>query len=181
MVLTYFIKQRVAVTFRYEVIDLKTGRTVVSRNFNDQWERVSELPEDKSKITVASNIQIRFENMLDDFMRTVKNQLAPRLERTVVSLMSNKPEVKRVEAAYEAVKRGNYAVAKDLFIQEWNRSKHIPSGYNAALMTEALGDLRGAMDLMSAVYRVSGSSKVNYQLIRMQRAFDNQKLAESQM
>jgi hypothetical protein len=181
MVLTYFLKQRIAVTFRYEVVDLKTGRPVVSKNFNDQWERVTELPEDRSKITTASDIQTRFENLLDDFLRTVKNQLAPRWERSVISLMSNKPEVKRAETAYEAAKQGNYTIAKDLFLKEWDRSKHIPSGYNAALMTEALGDLRGAMDLMSAVYRVSGSSKVNYQLIRMQRAYENQRLAESQM
>jgi len=181
LILTYFIKQRIAITYRYEIVDLRTGRLIISKTFNDQFERSYELPADKTKVITASSIDSRFESLVDNFLRTLTNQIAPRYERTVLSLMDNKPEVQRVAQAWEEAKRGNIAVARDLFLKEWTRSDHIPSGYNAALMIEALGDLPKAVDLMWEVYRVSGSARIYSQLDRMKRALDNQRKAESQM
>ena len=181
LILTYFIKQRIAITYRYEIVDLRTGRLIISKTFNDQFERSYELPADKTKVITATSIDSRFESLIDDFLRTLTNQIAPRYERTVLSLMDNKPEVQRVAEAWEEAKRGNIAVARELFLKEWNRSDHIPSGYNAALMIEALGDLPEAVDLMWEVYRASGSARIYSQLDRMKRALENQRKAESQM
>lgn len=181
MVLCYFVKQRIAITYRYEIVDLKTGRLIVSKAFNDQSEREYELPEDKTKVIPASSIDSLFEGLVESFLRTLTNQIAPRYERSILTLMDNKPVIERVSEAWEEAKRGNIAIARDLFLKEWKRSDHIPSGYNAALMIEALGDLPEAVELMFEVYRVSGSSRINSQLDRMRRALENQKKAEAQM
>ena len=177
----YFLRQKLGITFSYEIVDVKTGRVLISDTFNRQSDSSKELTGDPEKPITAPSIESTFSSMVADFNRTIRNQIAPRWERTVVSLMDNKPEMTRAKNAWDEAKRGNYAIAKDLFLKEWNRSKHIPSGYNAALLTEALGDLKKALELMTSVYRESGNQTVNNQISRMRRALESQQQAEQQL
>jgi hypothetical protein len=57
-----------------------------------------------------------------------------------LSLIRIKPEITRL-----ALRGGSSSrkprVAKEAFIEEWNKSQHIPSGYNSGIAHEALVDM----------------------------------------
>ena len=60
------------------------------------------------------------------------------------SLMKNKPEDENADKAYDAAKDGNLDLAREVFLEEWQNAKHLPSGYNAALLA-ATGDYDDAI------------------------------------
>ncbi|MHC1693539.1 MAG: hypothetical protein AB9828_11005 [Sphaerochaetaceae bacterium] len=178
----YYIKQKVALVFVYEITDVDTGRTILSKNFSVQDDRLTQLKYESTTTYIsAPPIEPLLERMFDSFQSEIANQLAPRWERSSIYLMSNKPESVNAKLAWDEAKRGNLAVARDVFLSEWERNQHIPSGYNAAVVIESLGDLESAMDLMKQVYQASGSSNVYDEWQRMRRALENQLKAQSQL
>jgi hypothetical protein len=95
--------------------------------------------------------------------------------------MDNKPEIKRVESAYEAAKEGSLGIALDTFMQEWNQSRHVPSGYNAAIILESFGRYEEAIQLIGEVWRYSGNRTVENRKIEMEQAYENHLKAQQQL
>ncbi|MDX9935372.1 MAG: hypothetical protein RBS30_10285 [Sphaerochaetaceae bacterium] len=181
IVKTYHLMQKVAVTFTYEITDVRTGRSVLSKTQTVRRERTYDLTGKPLTGYVAPSLQPWIESMLDEIIDPLVYSIAPRWETSYLSLMPNKPEISRLEFAWEEVRRGNLGIAKEAFIEEWNKSQHIPSGYNAALLMEALGDIDEGIALMDQVYRRSGNSNVYGMLLKMRQRAEDQKRAETQM
>ena len=109
-----------------------------------------------------SNYPLRsFKNMIDSTMSRITRQLVPLRTSVSITLMDNKPESERAKAAYEAVDDGNYTYAATLFYDNFKASGHVPSGYNAALVTAATGDIETAIRIADDVYAKSGNSEVS--------------------
>ena len=192
----YYLLQKATVTFTYTLMDIETGKIVTTKSFTDQRDRETLIGrrtyEDQEGSSsrfsderiyasgFAPSFVSLFDRMLDGFQNEISHQLAPSWQTFSVSLMSNKPKVDAVKQAYELSKAGSLQKAYSLFLGQWSQSGHVPSGYNAALLLEAQGDLKEAVDLMNEVYNFSGNSKARSQFLRMQKALSDQIKAEKQ-
>ncbi|MDD3996613.1 MAG: hypothetical protein WC129_02430 [Sphaerochaetaceae bacterium] len=185
IVQVYYLKQKVTLTFRYEIADVRTGKIITSRSQNSEYEQSIDLTQKPKTGYFAPSLEPVINDMLDEIVRPLVKKIAPRWETTTLSLMSNKPERPSIEYAWEEVRRGNLFIALEAFEEEWQRSRHIPSGYNAALVMEAMAqtveDLQKAIDLMQKVYQASGNSKIYTTLRTMRQRLEDQRLAESQI
>ena len=72
--------------------------------------------------------------------------------------MSNKPEVRSLEKAYDALDDERWETALQLFADEYARSGHIPSGYNAAILYFASGKTETALAIANELYTKRGSA-----------------------
>lgn len=190
----YFLVQKATMTFTYSVVDISTNQNLYTWNVTDSQEKQTKIGtrvyatssqaayDDRSYSSgIAPSFFPLFEKIGTRIMDTVGPQLAPTWEQSTISLKTNKPKNELAKQAYTFAERDQLDAAYTLFLKIWNSSSHIPSGYNAALMLEAQGDLQGAVDLMNAVYNKSGDASVYRALMRMQKALAEHQLAERQI
>lgn len=148
-------------SYSYTIVDVETERIVATRRF---------IVEDTDNFRISNHNFIFtyperiFANMIDSTMSRITRQLVPLRTSVEITLMDNKPEVKAVNAAYDYAKDGDLSSALGLFLENYESTGHVPSGYNAALITAAKGDVDGAIEIASRVYNDSGSEEV-YQLL----------------
>ena len=66
--------------------------------------------------------------------------------------------------------------ALSIFLSQWEESGHVPSGYNAAVLTAAEGRFDDAIDLLSSVMEAdeSGDARELYRAMMAVRASDEQ-------
>jgi tetratricopeptide (TPR) repeat protein len=119
--------------------------------------------------------------MLKSFQHEIQTILAPSYETISLTLMPNKPKNDLAKNGYKLAEAGSLRASYSLFLDIWNQDRHFPSGYNAALLLEALGDLSGAIDLMEAVCDFSQNSACYEQIGRMKEALAKQGQAEKQI
>lgn len=174
----YYLVQTATVTFSYSIIDLSTGTILAARSFSDKVSRETELGRYDS---FAPSVMPLYTKMLDAFQSGLRKQLAPNWVTKTVYLMDNKPKNDAAKDAYKQVDKGNLQVAYVLFYDQWTGVKHVPSGYNASLMLEAVGDLNGAISLMQEVYDYSNDSQCYEMLLRMRQALAERTKAEEQL
>lgn len=193
----YFLLQKATLSLTYSVIDLAQNRILVSKSFTGKQERETKIgtriylfdtgtvgafrDERRYASGHAPSFAPLFEQILNGFSPTIASQLAPSYQMLRLPLLGNKPKLKEAEVAYKLARQGSYAQAQTLFHEFWQQERHLPSGYNAALLLEALAQLDGAVDLMSTVYHSTGSEKAYAALMRMQEALSGQKKAERQI
>jgi hypothetical protein len=193
----YFLVQQATLSLTYSVIDLAQNHVLVSRSFTGKQERETKIgtriylfdtaapgayrDERRYASGHAPSFAPLFEQILDEFSSTIATQLAPSYQLSRLPLLANKPKLKEAEAAYKLARQGSYAPAQILFHELWEQERHLPSGYNAALLLEALGTIDEAVDLMSIVYHSTASQQAHDALLRMQEAQSGQKKAERQI
>ncbi len=174
----YYLVQTATVTFSYSIIDLSTGSILAARSFSDKVNREVELGRYDS---FAPSVVPLYTKMIDAFQGGLRKQLAPSWVTKTIYLMDNKPKNEAAKAAYKQVDKGNIQIAYALFLDQWTEARHVPSGYNAALMLEAVGDLNGAIGLLQQVYDYSHNVQCYESLLRMQQALVEQTKAEEQL
>lgn len=141
----YYLYQNVDLGFSYTIIDAKTQAVVAIKNFNSSDSRSYQV--DKYGF-LAPDPYTMIQVMIDSYQRHIVNQLVPTTARKNVSLMANKPKVDSLKVAYKAAEEGYTARAAELFTREYEASGHLPSGYNAALLIAATGDLDRSIELL---------------------------------
>ena len=153
----YYLYQNVDLGFSYTIIDAKTQSVVAIKNFNSSDSRSYQV--DKYGFFAPdpySMIQV----MIDSYQRHIVKQLVPTTARKTVSLMANKPKVESLKVAYKAAEEGYTSRAAELFAREYEVSGHLPSGYNAALLIAATGDLERSIELLRELSQKYSSSDV---------------------
>lgn len=101
-----------------------------------------------------------FRDMISSISGRLERELVPTLTYRDISLMRNKPKLEGAEIAYSMVEEGRYIDARNEFLRIFNASGHLPSGYNASLITAAIGDLDGALLILSNVNKERYSEEV---------------------
>lgn len=201
----YFLVQKATLTLTYTIYDLVDNRILASRSFTGKEEKetkigvrtydsiqttdtngnpaIQTIYRDERRYTAGRgpSFQPLFEKILKSFSSTISKQLAPSWETTTLNLMSNKPKLKIAKDAYTLVQQGMYEPAYSRFLSLFQSTGHIPSGYNAALLLEAMGRLDEAVDLMARVYNQSGSRQVYAMLSRMQQMKSQHEKAQRQI
>lgn len=168
----YYLYQNVDLGFSYTIIDAKTQNVVAVKNFNSSDSRSYEV--DKYGF-LAPDPYSMIQTMIDSYQGYISKQLVPTKARKNVSLMANKPKVEELKVAYKAAEDGYTSRAAELFLREYNATGHIPSGYNAALLTAAVGDIDGAIELlneMSLKYSNSDVEKLLSNLVIIKQRND---------
>ena len=173
----YYVKQVATITYTISVIDTNTDRIIASRTFQDSRTNTEMIDPDFPRFDKA---EILFQRMIRSFDSGIIRLFVPTVRDYNVALMDNKPEIKELKDAYDAAKDGNTQFALDAFMAEWNRSHHVPSGFNAAVLTAALGDIDGAIAITEDVSRYSGDSRVGTLLVDLRRVKSYNEEAEKQ-
>ena len=174
----YYVKQVATITYTISVIDTNTDKIIASRTFQDSRTNTEMIDPDFPRFDKA---ELLFQRMIRSFDSGIIRLFVPTVRAYNVALMDNKPEIKELKDAYDAAKGGNTEAALAAFIAEWNRSHHVPSGFNAAVLTAALGDIDGAIGIAEEVAGYSSESRVGSLLSDLRRVRKSNEEAEKQL
>jgi hypothetical protein len=195
----YYLKQVATITFNFSLMDIDTKRTLVSRSFTSKDSKETligtrvyhDATGTSSPATYTDQITYSFgyapsflplfERMLTSFQSDIGKILAPSYETAHLTLMPNKPKNNLAKNGYKLVESGSLNSSYSLFRDIWDQDLHTPSGYNAALILEALGDLPGALELMQEVCDYSGNEACYEQIARMKAALGKEGEATKQI
>lgn len=180
-VLMHHVMQKIAYTVEFTVRDTSSGNIITSKSFSDSRESSYKIIPDSLQSKVAPDLSRWFQSMSERFSREFVQLLVPRWVTQYVSLMDNKPEVRSLKSAYEQAKAGSMGPALEAFLAEWKRSKHVPSGYNAAIIMDSLGRDSDALKLLEEVWQYSGNRTVERRLYEMREAMRKHEEAQKQM
>jgi hypothetical protein len=176
----YYLRQRVRLSITYQVLNLKDSKIVYRKTISDSLEQTYQLDNRVEPIIFAPPLLPLYEQLVDTIAVKIVDSLKPKVVRTTVALMENKPFSPNAEIAYEAAKEKVFTVAYILFKEIWENEQHVPSGYNSSLLAESLGDREQALAIMNSVYRFSFDKKALKQISRMESYKKESALAQSQ-
>lgn len=145
----YLLTQTAEMVFSYTIIDVATMTVYDTKNFSDKRENTTLI--DEFGFGLVKDMADYFYKMIDGFQYHIASQLVPTTRSASFDLMSNKPKSSAVENAYDLVKDGNSGSARELFLKTWNQEKHVPSGYNAAIILASNGKIDEAINLLTEV------------------------------
>lgn len=141
--------------FSVYVIDAKTERLIGAMRFPDESHQSTLI----GSFLYTDEPYTDFTDMISDFQWEIVHKLVPTLTYRDISLMSNKPKAERIEIAYDMVKDELYQDARNIFLLEFQSSAHLPSGYNASLLSAALGDIDSAITIIEDVIEFHPESR----------------------
>ena len=104
---------------------------------------------------------------ISDMVSSIVADFVPTTKTAYIDFMSNKPKNESVKPAYKAAENGDYSYALNLFLSAWNTEKHLPSGYNAAVIKACNGDIDGALDLLNEVRSMVNNNDVNRLYVKL--------------
>lgn len=177
---SYHLAQQITLGITYEVLEFESGEVRYRDTIQVQEERVFNLDPEEGAVVFAPYMLPLVQEMALSLVNRIVNDLEPTSAVRHISLMRNKPLAPLVEPAYEAVASGSLGGAYHLFWAEWERSGHIPSLYNAALLAEALGRRTEAIELMELLWKEHGEERALRQLERMHQYLEEYEHARSQ-
>ncbi|MFA6844815.1 MAG: hypothetical protein WCR02_03725 [Sphaerochaetaceae bacterium] len=190
-----YISQTVTLTLTYVIKDIRTGSVLTSNSYTGKKSRdtlvdtrmytgatSSNFVEDRIySYTYAPSVTDMTKAIITSFQSDIAHQLSPTWKVQTIALMDNKPKDANVEGAYKLADQGSVEAAYRLFSSNWQATGHVPSGFNAALMLEAMGKLDDAVSLMNKVSLVTYEPRVFSELSRMLNAQKQQAAAENQI
>ena len=166
--LYFYAVQKYAITIFYTLTDVENNKIIASGTFS------SGMQEEKTQLGRTKNAAGDFErtfysyipsassllsDLIKEFSDSFRDELSPHYTTEYFTFMSNKPEVKSLERAYDALYDEHWDTALRLFADEYARSGHIPSGYNAAILYFASGKTETALAISNELYTKYGSTK----------------------
>ena len=166
--LYFYAVQKYAITIFYTLTDVENNKIIASGTFSSgMQENRTQLGRTKnaagdfertfySNIPTASSL---LSDLIREFSDSFRDELSPHYTTEYFTFMSNKPEVKSLERAYDALYDEYWDTALRLFADEYARSGHIPSGYNAAILYFASGKTETALAISNELYTKYGSTK----------------------
>ena len=166
---TYFYAvQKYSISIFYTLTDVENNKIIASGTFSSGmtekkttlgWTRNAEGDFERASFVDIPYASTLFSNLIKDFTDAFRNELSPHYTTVYFDFMKNKPEVKSLEKAYEALDSENWDTALRMFADEYAKSGHIPSGYNAAILYFATGKTETALAIAEELYSKHGSEK----------------------
>ncbi len=154
---TFYYYANYSLTISYTVVDAQTEKVIARRSFvvEDSDSYVVNPP-----LILLNYPERAFRRMVNSVLPRLTQQLVPLKANMKLSLMDNSPKNADAKEAYDLYDDGNTAQAISIFSRVFEEEGHIPSGYNAALLTASLGSFDEAVEIAERVYRRTGNSKV---------------------
>ena len=187
---TFYLVQKYEINISYTLSDVENNKIIASNTFSSGMKQ-NKTPigrtidakgtyeaEKYYHIDTASYL---FENLIKQFADRFKNELTPHYVTTYFDFMPNKPEVKGLDAAYDALEDEKWGVALQIFADQYKKSGHIPSGYNAAILYFTQGQYEKAFDLAMELYNKYGNTDALDLYQTLKNIAANEKAAEQQI
>jgi hypothetical protein len=156
----YYIERAVELEFTYRVIRASDG--LILGQMRKSGRASDGGAEVKSEFALAKKI-------IDEVLPSVAKEIAPYSVTEYRTLEADKTKDQRMKDADELVKKGRYEAALAIYDEVFAENGNFAAGYDAAIVTEILGDLDGAILLMDALAAGTGASKATSELARMRR------------
>lgn len=172
------IYQEAQMRISYSIVDLQTGYVLASNSYTDTIK--NRVDYDYYYMTSLTSTWM-FKDIADGFISKTKNDLIPHTVYSTLELMDNKPKNNLASSAMDLVDSNQLVGAQTMFEQAWDESNHLPSGYNAALLLEAMGQRTDAMYLMKEVYNSTGSADAMKAYSRMKSYDTSSSAAKKQI
>ena len=184
----YFVQQY-GISISYTLTDVENNRIIASDTFSsDVREKKTQIGhtedasgrfyEDYYTITSASRL---IRDLIKEFTDSFRAELSPHYVKEYFTFFPNKPKVKSLEAAYDALDDEKWNVALTMFADEYKNSGHFNAGLNAAILYFANGEVTKAMDMTQEIYKKSGDSKALDLYYRFKQITDREGAAERQI
>ena len=160
--------QKYSISIFYTLTDVENNKIIASGTCSSGmkehrttlgWTRNAEGDFERSSYASIPYASYLFSALIKEFSDSFRDELTPHYTTVYFDFMSNKPEIKSLEGAYEALDNENWDTALRLFSDEYFRSGHIPAGYNAAILYFATGQTETALAVAYELYTRYGSSK----------------------
>lgn len=176
----FYIRRIANITYSISIVDCKTDRVVAKKFYEDSM--IWEDDFDPEFPYFSTDAYYLFKSMINDFQSDVLRDFVPARVVEKLPLMSNKPKLESVKSAYKMCEDGNVTGAYSAFIKAWNEERHLPSGYNAALLKGALGSYDEALALLDEINSVYGGDPDVMELYAdLKHKKDSTSRAESQI
>jgi hypothetical protein len=117
-------------------------------------------------------VQLTSVGILDELPKLV----APWTSEEKLKFKDDKTKDPQMAEADKALKDGNTKQAQRIWKEVYEKTQNIAAGYNEALVTQVLGDLSGAIQLMQKVYDDTGNPDARIELERMRALADKQNI-----
>lgn len=172
------IMQQSNVKYSYKVVDIFNGNIIASGSFNKNVNNEVEYEEDLISLPSMKDL---YEKALHVGEKQIVEDLSPQYITTNIKLKKDKNADSYYNLGIEAAKKGSLKVAYDNFNKSWNENNIYSSGYNSALVLEALGNRDKAIERMRKVYNYYNKVEAYEQLQRMQQYEYETNVAQSQI
>ena len=186
----FYLVQKYSMSISYTLSDVENNKIIASSVFNSDnkqvktkiGQTVNEKGEYKAdSYTSIDSASYLLKSLINDFANKFRNELSPHYVTNYFDFMPNKPEVKSLKPAYDAVDNGNYQTALTIFSDEYARSGHVAAGYNAAILYFAVGQYQKAYDLCNDLYKNHGSADALDLMNTLKAIESREKAAEKQI
>ena len=186
----FYLVQKYSMSISYTLSDVENNKIIASGVFNSDNKQVktkigqtiNEKGEYKAdSYTSIDSASYLLKSLINDFANKFRNELSPHYVTNYFDFMPNKPEVKSLKAAYDAVENGNNQTALTIFADEYARSGHVAAGYNAAILYFAVGQYQQAYDLCNDLYKNHGNTDALDLLNTLKAIEAREKAAEKQI
>ena len=148
----------------YRFIETATGRVIYSGYLIDRKTSSGDDFFLKSTVIEWGAIQLASSGInFTDIINSIVSDISSRIEKEFVgkfvphtsyskiSIYPNKPKNENAEQWYKAMDKGIYKYAMEGFLDVWKEDKHIPSGYNAALLFFASGNSTKGISILEEI------------------------------
>ena len=186
----FYLVQKYSMSISYTLSDVENNKIIASGVFNSDNKQVktkigqtiNEKGEYKAdSYTSIDSASYLLKSLINDFANKFRNELSPHYVTNYFDFMPNKPEVKSLKAAYDAVENGNNQTALTIFADEYARNGHVAAGYNAAILYFAVGQYQQAYDLCNDLYKNHGNTDALDLLNTLKAIEAREKAAEKQI
>ena len=165
--LYFYALQRYAITISYTLTDVENNVIIASGTFSSGIKEERTMlgktrnaagDFERSSYSYIPSASYLFSSLIQEFSDSFREELSPHYKTVYFDFMKNKPEVKSLNKAYEALDEEKWDTALQLFADEYARSGHIPSGFNAAILYFATGKTETALAIANELYTKRGST-----------------------
>ena len=186
----FYLVQKYSMSISYTLSDVENNKVIASGVFSTDTKQVKtkigQTINEKGEYKAESYYTIDsasylLKSLISQFANSFRDELSPHYVTSYFDFMPNKPEIKGLKTAYDAVDKGNYQTALTLFSDEYARSGHVASGYNAAILYFAVGQYQKAYDLCTDLYRNHGNADALDLMNTLKGIEASEKAAEQQI
>ena len=172
----YYLRQQIRLSFSGTVTDKNDQSVIYSTRLNRRSEQTYRIDTDEGSVLFAPSLEEILEELTRDAIREFVQQIAPRKATIHVSLMKGPDDNLLFAEALSLVEKGSYATALQHFLTLWETQHLHDAAYNAALVSESLGERESAIELMNQI----DSQRAEKQLKRMMYYREQSETAQSQ-
>lgn len=161
---SYTLYQELSVEVELKVTDTRKNTVIATKVLKDSIKKEYDI---EYGLTISRSPRDEYVNLLNKIANSIAVKMVPHYVYKQQEAMDNNPHNSAASAGYDYLESGATDAAYHIFMELWNTSKHLPSGYNAALLLHGMGKIDDAIALMQNVFDVTKNKAALQMLAEM--------------